>query len=117
MRARIDTREPSGWPDGRLATVLDADKAGASLRVRRPHTGDRFRPLGMRGAKKLSDYFTDAKVTRADRERAALVTKDEQIVWVVGHRPDDRFKVTAATTRYLWLEATEMSGEIEGGRE
>jgi tRNA(Ile)-lysidine synthase len=118
MRAQIDTREPSGWPDGRLATVLDADKAGASLRVRRPKAGDRFRPLGMRGAKKLSDFFTDEKATRGARERTALVTKGHEIVWVVGHRPDDRFKVTAGTTRYLWLEATEMSGEtIEGGRE
>jgi tRNA(Ile)-lysidine synthase len=117
MRAWIGTREPSGWPDGRLATVLDADRAGASLAIRRPHAGDRFRPLGMQGAKKLSDFFIDEKVTRAAREQTAVVTNGEVIVWVVGNRLDDRVKVTDATTRYLWLEATAVSGETERGGE
>ena len=117
MRSWIETRRPPGWPDGRRTCVLDADRVGAALQVRRPRSGDRFRPLGMLGAKKLGDFFTDAKVPRAERERSALVTNGEAIVWVIGHRPDDRFKVTARTKRYLWLEATEMAGEIEGGAE
>jgi tRNA(Ile)-lysidine synthase len=65
----------------------------------------------MSRAKKLGDFFTDAKVPRADRARAALVTSGGEIVWVAGHRPDDRFKVTARTKRFLWIEA----GPIEGG--
>jgi len=115
MRTFVDTRAPSAWPDGRRSCVLDAQRAGSSLTVRRPRRGDRFRPLGMRNAKKLGDYFTDAKVPGTERERAAVVTNRDAVVWVVGHRVDDRFKVTARTTRYLWLETDAISTEIEGG--
>jgi tRNA(Ile)-lysidine synthase len=111
MRTWVEERAPSVWPDGRRTSVFDAKGAGdEAFQVRRPRRGDRFRPLGMRTSKKLGDFFTDAKVTRTDRERAALVTNGEKIVWVVGHRPDDRFKVTARTTRYLWMEALEIEG-------
>jgi tRNA(Ile)-lysidine synthase len=113
MRTWVEERAPSAWPDGRRTCVLDADRAGATLLVRRPRRGDRFRPLGMRTAKKLSDFFIDAKVPRRERERSALVTNGPEIVWVADHRVDDRFKVTDRTSRYLWLEA----GEIEGGAE
>jgi tRNA(Ile)-lysidine synthase len=117
MRTWIENSAPAAWPDGRTACVLDADKAGKKLEVRQPRTGDRFRPLGMRHGKKLGDFFTDTKVPRSERRRVALVANDEGIVWVVGHRPDDRFKVTSHTKRYLWLEATGVSGETEGGAE
>jgi tRNA(Ile)-lysidine synthase len=110
MRTWVEEGAPSVWPDGRRSCVLDAKRAKASLAVRRPRRGDRFRPLGMRESKKLGDFFTDAKVPRPDRDRAALVTNGDEIVWVVGHRPDDRYKVTARTTRYLWIEALEIEG-------
>jgi tRNA(Ile)-lysidine synthase len=110
MRTWVEEGAPSVWPDGRGSCVLDAKRAGASLQVRRPRRGDRFRPLGMRESKKLGDFFTDAKVPRPDRERAALVTNGDEIVWVAGHRPDDRFKVTVRTDRYLWMEALEIEG-------
>jgi tRNA(Ile)-lysidine synthase len=113
MRTWVEERAPSVWPDGRRSCVLDANRVGAALEVRRPRRGDRFRPLGMPGGKKLGDFFTDAKVSRTDRDRCALVTNTDDIVWVVGHRPDDRFKVTARTERFLWLEAL----AIEGGAE
>jgi len=111
MRTWVETQAPSELPDGRRSCVLDADRVAGPLVVRRPRPGDRFRPLGMTRAKKLGDFFTDAKVPRPDRARVALVTNGEEVAWVVGHRVDDRFKVTPRTTRYLWLEA----GDIEGG--
>jgi tRNA(Ile)-lysidine synthase len=104
LRSWISTRAPSGWPDGRAVCVLDADRARPPLAVRRPRAGDRFHPFGMRGSRKLSDFFTDAKLPRADRARVGLVVAGEDIVWVVGHRLDDRFKVTPRTRRFLWLE-------------
>ena len=100
-----------------LSCVLDAKIAGPSLEVRRPRRGDRFRPLGMNGWKKLGDFFTDSKVPRPARERTPLVTNGDDIVWVVGHRPDDRFKVTPRTKRFLWLEAGEIATDFEGGAE
>ena len=105
IRTWIETRAPSAWPDGRSRCVLDASRARSSLVVRRSRTGDRFRPLGMSRTKKVGDFFTDAKVPRSDRERAALVTAGDEIAWVVGHRIDDRFKITSHTERFLWLEA------------
>lgn len=111
MRTWMESRAPSVWPDGRNRCVLDAASTRPPLVVRRPRAGDRFRPLGMSRAKKLGDFFTDEKVPRGHRERAALVTSGGEIVWVVWHRPDDRFKVTARTKTTLWLEA----GPIEGG--
>jgi tRNA(Ile)-lysidine synthase len=110
MRSWVGAEAPSDWPDGRRSCVLDAARIEGPLVVRRPRPGDRFRPLGMTRSKKLGDYFTDAKVPRRDRDRVALVTSGPNVIWVVGHRIDDRFKVMPRTTRYLWLDAGDEGG-------
>jgi tRNA(Ile)-lysidine synthase len=110
MRTWIETQPPRAWPDGRRVCVLDAARTRPPLVARSPRRGDRFRPLGMRGDKRLGDFFTDAKVPRSERDRVVLVASGADIAWVVGHRPDDRFKVTAGTRRFLWLEV-EQEGE------
>ena len=107
MRTWIETKPPPAWPDGRRVCVLDAGKARPPLSARSPRRGDRFYPLGMRGAKRLGDFFTDAKVPRTERGRVPLITCGGEIAWVVGHRPDDRFKITRRTRRFLWLEIEE----------
>lgn len=107
MRTWIETEPPPAWPDGRRVCVLDAARARTPLAVRTPRPGDRFRPLGMTGEKRLGDFFTDAKLPRAERARVPVVTSGDRIAWVVGHRPDDRFKVTGRTRRFLWLELEE----------
>ncbi len=84
---------------------VDAGAASTALVVRGWHFGDRFRPLGMGGTKKLQDFFVDAKVPRAARGRIPLVVSGDRILWVVGHRIDDRAKVTAATRQVLRLTA------------
>jgi tRNA(Ile)-lysidine synthase len=104
VRTWIETEPPRAWPDGRGICVLDAARARPPLAVRSPRRGDRFRPLGMGSEKRLGDFFTDAKVPRDERGAVPLVTSGERIAWVVGHRPDERFKVTAGTRRFLWLE-------------
>lgn len=107
LRTWIETRAPRAWPDGARVCVLDAATARPPLVARAPRRGDRFRPLGMRGSKRLGDFFTDAKVPRDDRHRVPLITSGGEIAWVVGQRPGDRFKVTARTRRFLWLEMEE----------
>ncbi|PWB46301.1 MAG: tRNA lysidine(34) synthetase TilS [Candidatus Methylomirabilota bacterium] len=89
---------PTG--DTRIA-LLDGDRTGTALHVRGWEAGDRFVPFGMSGRKKLQDFFVDAKVPREDRGRIPLVVSGGQIVWVVGFRTDERFRVTAATRRIL----------------
>jgi len=82
---------------------LDADVTGGDLRVRSWRPGDRFQPLGLAGEKKLQDFFVDARVPRAQRTAVPLVCGEPGIVWVVGHRIDDRARVTEATCRLLRL--------------
>jgi len=83
--------------------VIDADAVIGGLAVRFPRGGDRFRPLGAPGVRKLQDFFTDAKVPRRARSRTPLVTDDDGIVWVAPHRIADRVKVTGATRRFIIL--------------
>ena len=77
---------------------LDFDKLKFPLTLRHWRHGDRFHPLGMKGSKLLSDFFVDQKFTERQKSSVWLLTSsDGDIVWVVGWRIDDRFKVTNAT--------------------
>jgi tRNA(Ile)-lysidine synthase len=80
---------------------LDADKIRFPLSVRKWQEGDSFQPLGMKGTKKISDYLIDEKVSVTGKQSIKVITTDNQIVWVVGKRIDDRFKITQATKRVL----------------
>ncbi len=80
---------------------FDADKIDFPLVLRRWRKGDFFRPLGMRGFKKLSDFFIDQKLSIADKESVWLLQSGEDIVWVVGMRMDDRFKISNRTKKIL----------------
>jgi len=85
---------------------LDYDRITLPLQVRARRPGDRFRPLGLAGSKKIKDFFIDLKVSRRERDRIPLVVSGEDIVWVVGWRIDDRFKVGPRTSRVLVLRAS-----------
>jgi tRNA(Ile)-lysidine synthase len=103
-----EARLPVGMaplPDGAWEAKLDADALAGSLSVRRRRAGDRFRPLGMEGEKKLQDIFVDAKVRRSDRDNVPVVCDSAGIVWVAGYRPAERVKVTPSTRRILHLLA------------
>ena len=77
---------------------LDYDKLKLPLKTRHWQQGDRFRPLGMCGTKLVSDFFNDNNYTTFQKKTTPiLVDSDDQIVWIVGHRIDDRFKITEKT--------------------
>ena len=76
---------------------FDAEKLPGRLTLRLPQTGDWFVPFGMRGRKKLSDFFADQKMNRWEKLRQPLLCAGESIVWVVGRRADDRFRVGEET--------------------
>ena len=83
---------------------IDADKVSFPLRCRGWQPADRFRPLGMKGTRKLSDFFTDLKLDVEQKQRQTVVTTaewdgSEQIVCIAGLRIDDRYKITADTKR------------------
>ena len=77
---------------------LDSDKLRFPLALRHWRHGDRFCPLGMKGSKLLSDFFVDQKFTESQKQNAwLLVSADGDILWVVGYRIDDRFKIVNDT--------------------
>ena len=81
---------------------LDYDKLTFPLELRKWQAGDRFHPLGMKGSKLLSDFFVDQKMTTRQKEEClVLTTANDEIVWVVGRRIDDRYKVTDKTKTVL----------------
>jgi len=87
---------------------LDYDKVGNSLVVRNRRNGDRFKPLGGKGFKKLKNFFIDEKVPRLKRKEIPIVEAEGKIVWVVGMRIDDRFKVTEETKTVLILAVEDI---------
>jgi tRNA(Ile)-lysidine synthase len=97
-----------------LAATLDADAVDGQLVVRSRKPGDRLRPLGLGGEKKLQDIFVDAKVPREERDCVPIIADERGIVWVVGHCIDERVAVTKATRRAIRLTA--RRNRVDGGR-
>ena len=77
---------------------LDFEKIHFPLTLRHWRHGDRFHPMGMKGSKLLSDFFVDQKFMEMQKKNVfLLVSADNEILWIVGHRIDDRVKVTTET--------------------
>jgi tRNA(Ile)-lysidine synthase len=80
---------------GNSSVAVRRDLCGKSLAVRNRRPGDRFRPAGLGGTKKLQDFFVDRKVARSERDRVPLVVDDsDRIVWVAGFGIDEAFRIT-----------------------
>ena len=80
---------------------VDADKIKFPLTLRKWQHGDSFRPFGMKKNKKLSDFFIDEKISRNQKEDIWLLVSGNKIVWIVGLRTDDRFRITEETVNIL----------------
>lgn len=78
--------------------AIDADKVQWPLNLRSLRQGDRFRPFGMKGTKLVSDFLTDIKMSRFDREHQLLLTDaSDTILWIVGVRAADGYRITPQT--------------------
>ncbi len=84
---------------------LDASKTGRKLTVRSRRPGDRLRPLGLGGEKKLQDIFVDAKLPALERDGIPLVCSGDQIVWVAGHCIDERYALDLDSRQALHIAA------------
>lgn len=83
---------------------LDADKLHGELTLRTPRTGDTFAPFGMGGKRKLlSDFLTDQKLTLFEKEHQPLLMDGDEIVWVVGRRSSELYRVDEHTKRVLHI--------------
>jgi tRNA(Ile)-lysidine synthase len=97
----------------KTSIYVDKDLLNFPLELRRWTDGDVFYPSGMKGKKKLSKYFKDEKLSVVDKEQVWLLTSDDNIVWVVGMRADDRFKVKKQTKNILKVKFTVTSSAAE----
>ena len=75
--------------------------------IRKWKVGDKFQPIGMKGTKKISDFLSDEKTSSIEKKEHLVLTNDGKIVWVIGLRIDERFKVTANTKKILELTVVE----------
>ncbi|MFA6780477.1 MAG: tRNA lysidine(34) synthetase TilS, partial [Paludibacteraceae bacterium] len=87
----------------RISDVVDLDFSllNFPLILKRWEGGEYFRPLGMSGFKKLSDFFTDEKLSIPEKENIWILYSGKNIVWILGKRVDDRYKITAHTKKVL----------------
>ena len=84
---------------------VDEDKLWYPLVLRRWRDGDVFQPFGMDGkSKKVSKFFKDEKLSLIEKEKTWLLCSDNEIVWIVGIRQDERFKVKAITKNILKIQ-------------
>ncbi|NLW16378.1 MAG: tRNA lysidine(34) synthetase TilS [Firmicutes bacterium] len=101
----LSISEFSGYENNPNVAYCDLESlATTQLQVRYWRPGDFFYPLGLKGSKKLQDYFTDIKLDRRERQLVPLVVRGEDIVWIAGHRLDHRWRITEGTKRLLRLE-------------
>lgn len=95
----IDTVENFGVPEN--TAQVDLDKLQFPLTLRRWREGDSFVPFGMTGRKKVSDFLIDAKVPLPEKRRQFVLLSGDEIVWLVGRRIDDRYRLTSTTENVL----------------
>jgi tRNA(Ile)-lysidine synthase len=99
MEVKVKNNKALKFSQDPLVAMLDYDKLKFPLKLRKWKKGDFFFPLGMKGKMKLSDYFVNHKFSLADKENVWLLESGNDIVWLAGHRIDDRFKIGQKTKK------------------
>jgi len=83
---------------------LNMNRLKFPLELRNWRQGDIFKPLGMKGMKKVSDFLVDIKSSRFEKEKQLVLTSNEEIVWLVGKRISEDYKLNLSDTKALKLE-------------
>lgn len=105
---RLDVLPPGSAVEKRPeVAMLDAGKVAGELVLRRWHRGDSFIPFGMRGRKLLSDFMTDLKMSVLEKKAQMVLCSGEDIVWVVGRRIDNRYRIDTRSSGIIRLEIIE----------
>ena len=106
ISVEITSREKMKFNPNRLIEYISGDKVKETFEIRKWKTGDRFNPIGMKGSKKISDFLADEKISSLTKKESLLLTNSGKIVWVIGMRIDENFKVTPETKKILKLMAS-----------
>lgn len=88
----------------KYTAYFDYDKVDFPLTIRYRKNGDKFKPYGMNNNKKLKDFFIDEKVDRNLRDKIPLIISNDEIIWIVGHRVSNDFKLDKTTNNILKIE-------------
>jgi tRNA(Ile)-lysidine synthase len=91
--------------DGRDGAAFDFDSLSFPLIIRRRQKGDYFYPSGFGKRKKLQDFFVDNKIPKDERDTIPIVVSGDDIIWIVGHRMDERFRAKEGTKRFLIMRS------------
>ena len=97
----IDRPSTYEIPHDRHTACLDYDLLTFPLMIRKWQSGDYFHPLGMKHRKKLSDFLVDEKLSIVEKENLWLILNNEDIIWIINQRIDDRYKITEKTRKIL----------------
>jgi tRNA(Ile)-lysidine synthase len=111
IAAELARETSSRWASRGVEVGIAADRLMLPLAVRSRRPGDRFRPLGAPGTRKLKDFLVDRKVPRAERDSLPLVVDGrDRIVWVAGQAVAEDFRVTAASQAVILLKVRDLGG-------
>lgn len=106
-RKEVDYSTDFIIPRQSTVACFDADKLTGELSIRRYCPGDWFIPFGMKGKKRVSDYLTDRKFSIRDKENQWVLCCGDAIIWLIGERTDNRFRIDETTQRVVIYEIKE----------
>ena len=104
----IPSSSATSIPDGVNEAMFDCSKIDFPLTVRNRRQGDRFQPFGMKGTKKIKNFFIDEKVPQDQRSRVPLLLCGNEIMWVICFTTSEKFKILNTTKRCLHLQYEEF---------
>ena len=93
----------AAYSNNKNIEYINAGKVRGKFILRFWKDGDRFYPLGLNGSKKVSDFLNDQKVSSFEKRKQLVLINNKKIIWVVGHRIDNRFKITDKTRKVIQL--------------